>query len=86
VAFVRVRGRTAAGIGALALGTALAGCSGGGGAETASPPGARGGPGGTSSAPATHPFTGGRSGLDNPVLAVKVENTQPALPRAARPG
>ncbi|MFI0356652.1 DUF3048 domain-containing protein [Actinomadura sp. 9N407] len=78
----RVRGRTAAGIGAVALGAALTACSGGSGPETAVPPGAEGErPSGKPSAPATHPFTGGRSGLDNPVLAVKVENTRPALPQ-----
>lgn len=57
----------------------LAGCSGKkSGSEQAPPP-----PAGSSSATphATHPFTGGRTGVDNPVLAVKVDNTRAAKPQ-----
>lgn len=74
-----VRGRVTAGLGVLVLGGALAACSDSGGGDGARPPGA-GGTGG-SAAPATHPFTGGRTGLRNPVLAVKIENTRPAMPQ-----
>ncbi|MFD0686340.1 DUF3048 domain-containing protein [Actinomadura fibrosa] len=80
-----VRGRTAAGLGALALGAALSACSGPAGAERADPPGAPGASDGAASgtpAPATHPFNGGTAGLTNPVLAVKIENTRPALPQS----
>ncbi|MEU6041315.1 DUF3048 domain-containing protein [Actinomadura sp. NPDC047616] len=75
-------GRAAAGLaGAVVLGGVLAGCS-GGGAENAAPPAAPGGTAPTGSpAPATHPFTGGTRGLRNPVLAVKIENTRPAMPQ-----
>ncbi|MFC5746718.1 DUF3048 domain-containing protein [Actinomadura rugatobispora] len=78
-----VRGRLAAGIGAAVLGGALTACSGSDGPETAAPPNAAAPGGGADrpSAPATHPFTGGRAGVNNPVLAVKIENTQMALPQ-----
>ncbi|QXJ26308.1 DUF3048 domain-containing protein [Actinomadura graeca] len=78
-----LRGRTAAGIAALtALAGGLAACSDDRGPEGAAPPHAGGtGPSGAA-APATHPFTGGRTGLRNPVLAVKIENTAPALPQS----
>lgn len=80
-----LRGRTAAGLGALVLGATLSACSGSDGSKAAPPPYAPGsdGPSGSpaSAAPAAHPFTGGRTGLRNPVLAVKIENTRPALPQ-----
>jgi hypothetical protein len=73
--------RVVAGI--LAMGGALAACSGG---SRAAAPRAPGGPAETTPAPAptgpaTHPFTGGRTGLRNPVLAVKIDNTRPAHPQ-----
>ncbi|GAA2444959.1 DUF3048 domain-containing protein [Actinomadura vinacea] len=74
------RGRAAAGIGAVMLGGALTACSGSDGAGSAAPPSAAGGAE-KPSTPASHPFTGGRAGLDNPVLAVKIENTRAALPQ-----
>ncbi|MDL4777293.1 DUF3048 domain-containing protein [Actinomadura xylanilytica] len=79
-----VRGRMAAGLGVAVLGGALAACSDGGGPGRAEPPSATGGDTGTPAptAPATHPFTGGKRGLRNPVLAVKIENTRPALPQS----
>ncbi|WP_131736793.1 DUF3048 domain-containing protein [Actinomadura roseirufa] len=75
-------GRSGAGaaLGALVLGAALSACSGSDGPDRAAPPGAPGGtPGGT--APTTHPFTGGPAGPRGPVLAVKIENTRPAMPQ-----
>ncbi|MEV4256792.1 DUF3048 domain-containing protein [Spirillospora sp. NPDC049652] len=73
---------TAAGLGgALVCGT-LAAC-GGGGDKKASP--ARPGKGGAKATPTAlgyHPLNGGRTGLDNPVLAVKIENTSPAMPQS----
>ena len=76
--------RVGAGIGALVLAGTLAACS-GAGPDSASPPEA-GGTGaasgeGRNAPPATHPFNGGRRGLSNPVLAVKIENTRNALPQ-----
>lgn len=67
---------------ALALGSLLAACGGDGAAKA---PIASGRPSPTGSpsptGPRTHPFTGGTRGLDNPVLAVKIDNTRPALPQ-----
>ena len=74
------RGRPAAGVGAAVLAVALTACTGSDGPETSEPPGAPSASP-TPSVPATHPFTGGRRGLRNPVLAVKIENTRPALPQ-----
>lgn len=79
-------GRAAAGLACAAvLAGTLAGCS-GRGAEDAAPPVASGGtaPSAPTAAPtpATHPFTGGTRGLRNPVLAVKIENTRPAMPQS----
>ncbi|MEU9873012.1 DUF3048 domain-containing protein [Actinomadura sp. NPDC048021] len=80
-----VRGRAAAAMGVLVLGAGLSACSGSDGAKPAPPPtpSATDAPqaGGTPT-PATHPFTGGAKGLGNPVLAVKIENTRPALPQS----
>ncbi|WP_018658020.1 DUF3048 domain-containing protein [Actinomadura flavalba] len=75
-----VRGPLAAG-GALSLLLGLVACSDGrreGGSPPPSPA-----PSTTTPAPAprTHPFTGGSKGLGNPVLAVKIENTRPAMPQ-----
>ena len=68
--------------GVLACG-ALVACS--GGARHASPPPAPAPAGTTASpsptAPATNPFTGGTRGLNNPVLAVKIDNTHAAHPQ-----
>ncbi|WP_433323997.1 DUF3048 domain-containing protein [Spirillospora sp. CA-294931] len=74
---------TAAGVGAAVLAGALSGCSDDGkeGEKVGPPPV----PGATTSgkpeAAAVHPFTGGKTGLRNPVLAVKIENTRPAMPQ-----
>ncbi len=84
-----VPGRTGVRTGAL-VGTAvllagsLAACSDGKGPTKAAPPsGTPGTPAATGTpAPTTHPFTGGRTGLRNPVLAVKIENTRPAMPQS----
>ncbi|WP_067468731.1 DUF3048 domain-containing protein [Actinomadura macra] len=78
-----LRGRTAAGLAALTvLAGGLAACSDdSNGPEGAAPPNA-GGTGSATPVPTTHPFTGGRTGVRNPVLAVKIENTQPALPQS----
>ncbi|KAB2386013.1 DUF3048 domain-containing protein [Actinomadura montaniterrae] len=76
------RGRAAAGLGAAVLGAALAACSDSHGSGTAAPPSAHGGTSSETPAPATHPFNGGTKGLKNPVLAVKIENTKPAMPQA----
>ncbi|WP_242894153.1 DUF3048 domain-containing protein [Actinomadura litoris] len=76
-------GRTAAALAAAALlGAAGAACSDGSDGGTASPPGAPGPSGSGTPEPTTHPFTGGATGRRNPVLAVKIENTRPALPQA----
>lgn len=78
-----VRGRAAAGLGVLLLGAGLAACSDSDGPKSAPAPRSTGGPQKTETpAPATHPFTGGTKGLDNPVLAVKIENTRPAFPQS----
>ncbi|TDC48220.1 DUF3048 domain-containing protein [Actinomadura sp. KC345] len=78
-----VRARSAAALGALVLGAALSACSDPGGPETAPPPRSTAGPTPSETpAPRTHPFTGERKGIGNPVLAVKVENTRPALPQS----
>jgi hypothetical protein len=71
------------GLGAAVLGAALGACSGSHGSGTAAaPPSAHGGTSSGTPAPATHPFNGGTEGMKNPVLAVKIENTKPALPQA----
>ncbi|KAB2341070.1 DUF3048 domain-containing protein [Actinomadura rudentiformis] len=78
-----VHGRTAALLGVIALGGSLAGCSGSDKPAKAAPPGTPGAaPSSASPPPTTHPFTGGRSGLKNPVLAVKIENTRNAMPQS----
>lgn len=78
-----VRGRTAVWLGLLALGAALPACSDSGGPKSAAPPSSTGSPAESGTpVPATHPFNGGSKGLTNPVLAVKVENTRPALPQS----
>jgi hypothetical protein len=78
-----ISGRAAAVLGALVLGAGLVSCSDADEPRSAPPPRSTGTPrpSGTP-APATHPFTGERKGLDNPVLAVKIENTRPALPQS----
>ncbi|MFE9107123.1 DUF3048 domain-containing protein [Actinomadura geliboluensis] len=77
-------GRTAAGFGALVLGAGLAACSGSEKPRSAPPPRSTGTPAPPSGTPepAVHPFNGGTRGLANPVLAVKIENTAPALPQS----
>lgn len=70
-------------LGALVIGAAVTACSGGGdkddsGGVAAPPPSGNARKG----IPPTHPFTGGRKGLDDPVLAVKIENTAPAFPQS----
>ncbi|MFV2176128.1 DUF3048 domain-containing protein [Actinomadura sp. LOL_016] len=77
--------RTAAGLGTLVLAAALAACSGGDGTREAEPPSAPGGSSGTGAASPGlpyHPFDGGSEGLRDPVLAVKIENTERALPQS----
>ncbi|XRQ15913.1 DUF3048 domain-containing protein [Actinomadura welshii] len=78
------RSRAAAALGALVLAAGLTACSDSAGPETAPPPRSTGAPtpSETPAPPPTHPFTGERKGLDNPVLAVKIENTRPALPQS----
>ncbi|MFA1544085.1 DUF3048 domain-containing protein [Actinomadura monticuli] len=78
-----VRGRAAASLGVLVLGAAaLPACSDSGGSASA-PPRSTGTPSPSRTPePAAHPFTGGTKGLRNPVLAVKIENTAPALPQS----
>ncbi|MQY09766.1 DUF3048 domain-containing protein [Actinomadura macrotermitis] len=84
--FVGVRsvpGRMAATAGTAVLATALTACSGSDGPAKVAPSGGTGGAAGTpAAAPTVHPFTGGKSGLRNPVLAVKIENTRPAMPQS----
>ncbi|WP_233526452.1 DUF3048 domain-containing protein [Actinomadura spongiicola] len=81
-----VRRRAGAWLGVLVLGAAaLPACSDSGGPASAPPPTGTGGPVESATpapTPATHPFTGGTKGLTNPVLAVKIENTSPALPQS----
>ena len=81
---ITVRRRAAAELGALVLGAGLAACSDSEEPETAPPPRTTHGPTGSAAPapPPTHPFTGERKGLNNPVLAVKIENTRPALPQS----
>ncbi len=81
---ITVRSRAAAVLGALVLGAGLAACSDSEEPETAPPPRTTHGPTGSAAPapPPTHPFTGERKGLNNPVLAVKIENTRPALPQS----
>ncbi|MEU5883945.1 DUF3048 domain-containing protein [Spirillospora sp. NPDC047279] len=76
------RGRSAVILGVVVLGGSLVSCSGSDGPEKAAPPGAPAASPSATPKPATHPFTGGKTGLDNPVLAVKVENTRPAMPQS----
>jgi DUF3048 family protein len=68
-------------LGSVTLGVALTACSGDG--ERVPPPIASGPPAAapTPTPPATHPFTGGRTGVANPVLAVKIDNTRSAHPQ-----
>jgi len=65
-----------------ALGAGLTSCSSDGSPPngTTRPPVASASP--TATALPYHPFNGGSEGLDNPVLAVKIENTRPALPQS----
>lgn len=65
-----------------ALGAGLTACS-----QDESPPNGAVQPPIASASPTTsglpyHPFNGGTEGLNNPVLAVKIENTRPALPQS----
>jgi hypothetical protein len=69
---------------AAVLGSASAAC--GGAAKKAEPPVAAGTtptptPTPTPTAPARNPFTGGTTGLNKPVLVVKIDNTRPAHPQ-----
>ncbi|MGI8334655.1 DUF3048 domain-containing protein [Actinomadura scrupuli] len=71
-------------LGIAVLAGASAAC--GGASKKAEPPVAPGTPTApagtpTPTAPTTHPFTGGSTGLTNPVLAVKIDNTRPAHPQ-----
>ncbi|SEG89240.1 Protein of unknown function [Thermomonospora echinospora] len=70
--------RAAATLGICALGAGLTACSG----DDPKPPAPAATPTPTPSALPYHPFDGGRDGLRNPVLAVKIENTRPALPQS----
>jgi hypothetical protein len=67
----------------LAMGGAITACSGGSNPGAAQPPLVSGAPSSspTPTPPATHPFTGRREGVNNPVLAVKIDNTPSALPQ-----
>ncbi|REE94686.1 DUF3048 family protein [Thermomonospora umbrina] len=67
-----------AALGVCVLGAGLTACS----DDDPEPSGPAASPSATSAAPAYHPFNGGSRGLDNPVLAVKIENTRPALPQS----
>lgn len=73
--------RTTAVLGVLVLGAGLTACS-DGKHDKAGPPPPGASPSATPAAPTTHPFNGGSAGLRNPVLAVKIENTSPALPQS----
>jgi DUF3048 family protein len=68
--------------GVLTLGAGLTACS---DDDKTTPPGAGAGapPAAASSSPPPeyHPFNGGETGLNKPVMAVKIENTAPALPQ-----
>ncbi|WP_067793808.1 DUF3048 domain-containing protein [Actinomadura formosensis] len=78
-----VRGRAAAWLGVLVVGSAVLPACSDSGAKSAPPPSGTGTPQPSETpGPATHPFNGGTKGLDNPVLAVKIENTRPALPQS----
>lgn len=68
--------------GVIVLTAALAGC-GGGSAKKAAPPKIKGTVATPTPSPALtyHPFNGGNTGLNNPVLAVKIDNTRPAHPQ-----
>ncbi|HEX2312237.1 MAG TPA: DUF3048 domain-containing protein [Thermomonospora sp.] len=72
--------RAVAALGVAALGAGLTACSDDDPAPRASA--ATRPPAPAASGPAYHPFNGGTKGLDNPVLAVKIENTRPALPQS----
>jgi hypothetical protein len=68
------------------MGAALTACSDGSRAAAPKAPGVPAPatpatPSPTPTGPATHPFTGGRTGLRNPVLAVKIDNARPAHPQ-----
>jgi hypothetical protein len=80
---VRLHARRLAVAGSLVAGAAAAACSSDG--TSAPPPSAALSPSATPPAsptpPATHPFTGTRRGLDNRVLAVKIDNTHSAHPQ-----
>ncbi|MBO2452755.1 DUF3048 domain-containing protein [Actinomadura barringtoniae] len=77
-----VQGRAAAVLGVVALGGALAACSSSDKHKTATPSSPEAPPASETPAPTTHPFNGGKTGLKNPVLAVKVENTRSSMPQA----
>ncbi|TDC70451.1 DUF3048 domain-containing protein [Actinomadura sp. GC306] len=78
-----IGGRAAAVLGSLVLGAGLVSCSGSGEPATAPPPRSTAAPEPSETPPPpAHPFTGERKGLDNPVLAVKIENTRPAMPQS----
>jgi hypothetical protein len=73
--------KTGAVLGIMVIVGALTSCSGG---KSAAAPITNGGAPSARSTPTpppTHPFTGGRGGLDNPVLAVKIDNTRAAHPQ-----
>ncbi|MBW8486524.1 DUF3048 domain-containing protein [Actinomadura parmotrematis] len=76
--------RAAAGGAAVLAVTALTSCSDGDKPAKVAPTtaGTPASPAPTATAAATHPFTGGTAGLRNPVLAVKIENTRPAMPQS----
>lgn len=79
---VRFHTRRLVAVGAVLACGALAACSGDG--KNASPPApaATGTPPSPSpTPPATHPFTGSKTGLNNPVLAVKIDNTHASHPQ-----
>jgi hypothetical protein len=74
--------------GLILAGGSLAGCGGSGKkASTAVPPPGQGASASPSPSPSPtglsyHPFTGGSTGLTNPVIAIKIDNTHPAHPQA----
>ena len=71
--------------GLILLGGGLAGCGGGSKkSSAATPPSGSATPSSPSPSPTLsyHPFTGGSTGLGNPVIAIKIDNTRPAKPQA----
>jgi hypothetical protein len=66
---------------AAAVTVSVAACSGGPASPPAEPPAAPTAPSSPAAPVPVHPFTGGRSGLGNPVLAVKIDNTGSAKPQ-----